>query len=138
MSTLSLYGILFAGWSSNSKYAFFAVLRATAQLISYEIFFSFSFLPVLLAAGSLNLITIVTKQRITFYFKPMLPLAVLCFIAILAETNRAPFDLVEAEAELVAGPYTEYAATAFALFFLGEYATMLFFSAFFCILFLGG
>jgi NADH-quinone oxidoreductase subunit H len=138
ISSLGIYGVIIAGWSSNSKYAFLGALRSTAQMISYELTIGFTILSVLACVGSLNLIDIVLAQKTIWYFVPMFPLLIIFFISILAETNRHPFDLPEAEAELVSGYNVEYSAMGFALFFLGEYANMLLMSSLTTILFLGG
>ena len=139
VSSLGVYGILISGWASNSKYAFLGSLRSLAQMISYEIILGLLILPPLLFSGSLNLITMVWRQWCsTWYILPLWPLGIIFFICILAETNRAPFDLPEAEAEIVAGYNLEYASIIFALFFLGEYSNMIIMSSFFIILFLGG
>jgi NADH-quinone oxidoreductase subunit H len=138
ISALNVYGILFAGWSSNSKYAFLGALRSAAQMISYEISIGFTVLSVVICAGSFNLTNIVNAQQKVWFFIPLLPIFFIFFISILAETNRHPFDLPEAEAELVSGYNVEYSAMTFALFFLGEYANMLLMSTFAAILFLGG
>lgn len=138
ISSLNVYGILFAGWSSNSKYAFLGAIRSTAQMISYEISIGFTILTVALCAGSFNLTTIVVAQQKIWFIIPLLPIGVIFYISALAETNRHPFDLPEAEAELVSGYNVEYSAMTFALFFLGEYANMLLMSTFAAILFLGG
>lgn len=138
VSSLGVYGIILAGWSSNSKYAFLGALRSTAQMVSYEVSIGLILMTVLLCAGSLNLSEIVHAQEDVWYALPLYPLLVLFFISCLAETNRAPFDLPEAEAELVAGYNVEYSSMAFALFFLGEYANMIMMSSLCVILFLGG
>lgn len=138
VSALNIYGILFAGWSSNSKYAFLGAIRSAAQMISYEISIGFSILSVVVCAGSFNLSNIVLAQQKIWYFFPLLPVFIIFYISMLAETNRHPFDLPEAEAELVSGYNVEYSAMTFALFFLGEYANMLLMSTFSAILFLGG
>jgi len=140
VGVLETYGILFAGWSSNSKYALLGGLRATAQMLSYEISLSFIFLGVIFWIGSFNLIDVVLYQTThnTWLLFPLLPFAVIFSISMLAESNRAPFDLPEAEAEIVAGYNVEYSGFLFALFFLGEYAKMLFLSAIFTLLFGGG
>ena len=127
-----------AGWASNSKYAFLGAIRSSAQMVSYEVSIGLIIICVLLFSGSLNLWDIVETQKDTWLFVPLFPLFILFFISILAETNRHPFDLPEAEAELVAGYNVEYSATPFALFFLGEYANMILMSAICVILFLGG
>ncbi len=138
ISSLGVYGIIMAGWASNSKYAFLGALRSAAQMISYEISIGFIIITVLLCVGSLNLTDIVLAQKTVWFVIPLLPMFVVFFISALAETNRAPFDLPEAEAELVAGYNVEYSAMTFALFFLGEYANMILMSAMTAILFLGG
>jgi len=138
ISSLGVYGIIVAGWSSNSKYAFLGALRSTAQMVSYEVSLGLILITVLLCVGSLHLSTIVLAQQRVWFGLPLLPLLVLFFISCLAETNRAPFDLPEAEAELVAGYNVEYSSMGFALFFLGEYANMIFMSVLCSLLFLGG
>jgi NADH-quinone oxidoreductase subunit H len=143
ISSLGVYGIIMAGWASNSKYPFLGALRSAAQMVSYEVSIGFVIITVLLCAGSLNLSDIVRAQQgswglFSWYWLPLLPMFVIFFISGLAETNRAPFDLPEAESELVAGYFSEYSAMAFALFFLGEYANMILMSATTSILFLGG
>merc|ERR1712086_665838 len=127
-----------AGWSSNSKYPFLGALRSSAQMISYEVSIGFIIVCVSLCAGSFNLTNIVLAQKEIWFFVPLLPMFILFLISALAETNRHPFDLPEAEAELVSGYNVEYSAMTFALFFLGEYSNMLLMSAFISILFLGG
>jgi len=138
ISSLNVYSILLAGWSSNSKYAFFGALRSTAQMISYEVSIGFILISIFLCAGSLNLLKIIYAQKYIWYFIPLFPMFFFFFFSILAETNRHPFDLPEAEAELVSGYNVEYSAMGFALFFLGEYANMLSMSSLGTILFLGG
>lgn len=139
ISSLGVYGIIGAGWASNSKYAFLGGLRSAAQLISYEISIALLLLPVAACSNSFNLIEIVQKQSLsTWYCIPLLPLFIIFFISVLAETNRAPFDLPEAEAEIVAGYNVEYASMTFALFFLAEYSNMLWLSIITAICFLGG
>ncbi|MBT4934777.1 MAG: NADH-quinone oxidoreductase subunit NuoH [Rhodospirillaceae bacterium] len=138
VSSLGVYGVLMAGWASNSKYAFLGALRSAAQMVSYEISMGFVIVTVLMCVGSLNLTDIVMAQKNVWFIVPLFPMAVIFLISILAETNRHPFDLPEAEAELVAGFNVEYSAMAFALFFLGEYANMILMSALMAILFLGG
>ena len=138
ISSLGIYGVIIAGWSSNSKYAFLGALRSTAQMISYELTIGFTILSILVCVGSLNLIEIVIAQKNVWFCIPMFPLFIVFFISVLAETNRHPFDLPEAEAELVSGYNVEYSAMGFALFFLGEYANMLLMSSLTVILFLGG
>jgi NADH-quinone oxidoreductase subunit H len=139
ISSLGVYGILMAGWASNSKYAFLGAIRSAAQMISYEVSMGFVIVTVLLVAGSLNLSDIVMAQKHSIWFIiPLFPMFVIFFISTLAETNRHPFDLPEAEAELVAGYNVEYSAMTFALFFLGEYANMILMCGMTTILFLGG
>lgn len=138
ISSLGVYGIIMAGWASNSKYAFLGGLRSAAQMISYEVSMGLVIISVLLLSGSLNLKEIVLAQQGLWNMVPLFPMMVIFFISTLAETNRAPFDLPEAEAELVSGYNVEYSSMAFALFFLGEYANMILMSAMTTILFLGG
>lgn len=138
VSSLGVYGVIIAGWASNSKYAFLGAIRSAAQMISYELTIGFCILTVVVCAKSLNLVQIVLSQETVWYCVPLFPLFILFFIAALAETNRHPFDLPEAEAELVSGYNVEYSAMGFALFFLGEYANMLLMSSLTTILFLGG
>jgi len=138
ISSLSVYGIVMAGWSSNSKYPFLGSLRSAAQMISYEVSIGFIIVNICVCAGSFNLSSIVLSQEKVWYIIPLFPMFILFYISMLAETNRHPFDLPEAEAELVSGYNVEYSAMTFALFFLGEYANMLLMSAFSSILFLGG
>ncbi|GBQ63125.1 NADH-quinone oxidoreductase subunit NuoH [Komagataeibacter swingsii] len=138
ISSLGVYGILIAGWASNSKYAFLGGLRSAAQMVSYEVSIGLVIVSVLLAVGSLNLNDIVLAQRHVWFCLPMFPMFIVFFISALAETNRAPFDLPEGESELVAGFFVEYSALAFGLFFLGEYANMFLMSGMVSILFLGG
>ena len=137
-SSLSVYGILMAGWSSNSKYPFLGALRSAAQMISYEVSIGFIIINVCICAGSFNLNDIIISQSNGWFIIPLFPMFVMFCISMLAETNRHPFDLPEAEAELVSGYNVEYSAMTFALFFLGEYANMLLMSSFAAILFLGG
>ena len=143
MTSLGVYGIILAGWASNSKYAFLGAMRAAAQVVSYEIAMGFALVGVLIAAGSLNLSEIVMAQAgnagaLEWFWVPMLPLFVVYFISGVAETNRAPFDVVEGESEIVAGHMVEYSGSAFALFFLAEYANMILISFLTSIFFLGG
>lgn len=138
VSSLNVYSILLAGWSSNSKYAYLGALRSTAQMISYELSLGFIILNVIICAGSLNLSSIIYMQQKIWFIIPLLPMFIIFYIVMLAETNRHPFDLPEAEAELVSGYNVEYSAMTFALFFLGEYANMLLMSSLSAILFLGG
>jgi NADH-quinone oxidoreductase subunit H len=138
ISSLGVYGIVMAGWASNSRYSFLGAMRSAAQMVSYEISMGLVIVTVLMCVGSLNLTDIVEAQRTVWYVVPLLPMAVVFFISTLAETNRHPFDLPEAEAELVAGYQTEYSAMSFALFFVGEYANMIMMSSMTVILFLGG
>ncbi|MEW5726522.1 MAG: NADH-quinone oxidoreductase subunit NuoH [Pseudomonadota bacterium] len=139
ISSLGVYGIIMSGWASNSKYAFLGGLRSAAQMVSYEVSIGFILISVLLSVGSLNLTDVVMRQKETvWFFIPHFPLFILFIVSALAETNRAPFDLPEAESELVAGYNVEYSAMTFALFFLGEYANMILMSGMCAILFLGG
>jgi NADH-quinone oxidoreductase subunit H len=138
ISSLGVYGIIMAGWASNSVYPFLGALRSAAQMVSYEVSIGFVIITVLLCVGSLNLSDVVTAQKTVWFCIPLLPMFVIFFISGLAETNRAPFDLPEAEAELVSGYNVEYSSMTFALFFLGEYANMILMSAMTVILFLGG
>lgn len=141
MSSLGVYGVLIAGWASNSKYAMFGALRSTAQTVSYEIAMGFALVGVLLAAGSMNFTDIVNSQTggiLHWWFIPLFPLFLVFWIAGIAETNRAPFDLAEGESEIVAGFHVEYSGIGFALFFLSEYASMILISALLSIMFLGG
>lgn len=138
ITSIEVYGILLAGWSSNSKYPFLGAVRSGAQMVSYEVSMGLIVLSVILLSGSMNLTKIVEAQQTVWFFIPAFPAFIMFLISILAETNRHPFDLPEAEAELVAGYNTEYSAMGFALFFLGEYVAMITMSAFTAILFLGG
>ncbi|MSO73023.1 MAG: NADH-quinone oxidoreductase subunit NuoH [Rhodospirillaceae bacterium] len=138
ISSLGVYGIVMAGWASNSRYAFLGAMRSAAQMVSYEVSIGFVMISVLLTAGSLNLTKIVEAQAGLWYFIPHFPMFILFFISVLAETNRHPFDLPEAESELVAGFMTEYSSMSFALFFLGEYINMMVMCALVTTLFLGG
>ncbi len=141
ISSLGVYGIIMAGWASNSRFAFLGALRSAAQMVSYEISMGFVIITVLVCVGSLNLSQIVLAQQGGFwhwYWLPLFPMYIIFFVSTLAETNRAPFDLPEAEAELVAGYNVEYSAMPFALFFLGEYANMILMCAMTAVLFLGG
>lgn len=138
ISSLGVYGIIMAGWASNSKYAFLGALRSAAQMVSYEVSIGFVLITVLLCVGSLNLSDIVLAQKNVWFALPLLPMFVIFFVSALAETNRAPFDLPEAESELVSGYNVEYSSMAFALFFLGEYANMILMSGMTAVLFLGG
>jgi NADH-quinone oxidoreductase subunit H len=138
ISSLGVYGIIMAGWASNSRYAFLAALRSAAQMVSYEIAIGLIIINVLITAGSLNLSEIVRAQQDLWFFLPHFPMFAIFIASILAETNRHPFDLPEAEAELVAGYNVEYSSMSFALFFLGEYANMILMSAIATVLFLGG
>ncbi len=138
ISSLGVYGIVMAGWASNSRYAFLGAMRSAAQMVSYEVSIGFVMISVLLTAGSLNLTKVVEAQEGMWFFIPHFPMFILFFISVLAETNRHPFDLPEAESELVAGFMTEYSSMSFALFFLGEYINMIAMSALITTLFLGG
>ncbi|NKB47319.1 MAG: NADH-quinone oxidoreductase subunit NuoH [Legionellales bacterium] len=141
MSSIAVYGILIAGWASNSKYAMFGALRSAAQTISYEISMGFALVGVLIAAGSMNFQDIILAQQgslLNWFFIPLLPLFMVFWISGIAETNRAPFDLAEGESEIVAGFHVEYSGVSFALFFLAEYASMILISFLLAILFLGG
>lgn len=138
ISSLGVYGILISGWASNSKYAFLGCLRSTAQMISYEVSIGFIILTVIVCSGSFNLSKIILAQKSVWFITPLFPMFFLFFISSLAETNRHPFDLPEAEAELVSGYNVEYSAMGFALFFLGEYANMILMSSVTVILFMGG
>jgi NADH-quinone oxidoreductase subunit H len=137
-SALGVYGLLIAGWSSNSKYPFLGALRSASQMISYEVSIGFIIVNVCICAGSFNLTNIVLAQESCWFVFPLFPMFILFCVSMLAETNRHPFDLPEAEAELVSGYNVEYSAMTFALFFLGEYASMLLMSTFATLLFLGG
>ena len=138
ISSLGVYGIVIAGWASNSKYAFLGGLRSAAQMVSYEVSIGFVIVTVLLCAGSLNLSKIVLAQQHVWFVIPLLPMAVVFFVSGLAETNRSPFDLPEGESELVGGFFVEYSSMTFALFYLGEYMNMILMSAMTSIMFLGG
>ncbi|MBU6420160.1 MAG: NADH-quinone oxidoreductase subunit H, partial [Proteobacteria bacterium] len=138
ISSLGVYGVIIAGWASNSKYAFLGALRSAAQMVSYEVSMGFVMVTVLILAGSLNLNSIVLAQKHIWFAVPLFPLFIIFFISGLAETNRAPFDLAEGESEIVAGFFVEYSAMSFALFFLGEYANMIMISGMTTVLFLGG
>ncbi len=143
ISSLQVYGVIMAGWASNSKYAFLAALRSAAQMVSYEVSIGFVIITVLLVAGSLNLSAIVEAQDSSFglfgwYWLPLLPMFVVFFISALAETNRPPFDLLEAESELVAGFMVEYSSTPYMLFMLGEYVAIVLMCGLGTVLFLGG
>ena len=138
VSSLGVYGVIMAGWASNSKYAFLGAMRSAAQMVSYEVSMGFVMVSVLLCVGSLNLTDIVLAQQKIWFCLPLFPMFIVFFISTLAETNRSPFDLPEGESEIVAGFFVEYSAMAFALFFLGEYANMILMSGMTTILFLGG
>jgi len=138
ISSLGVYGIIIAGWASNSKYAFLGALRSAAQMVSYEVSMGFVLVTVLLCVGSLNLTDVVRAQTHLWFCIPLFPMFIVFFISILAETNRSPFDIPEGESEIVAGFFVEYSSMSFALFFLGEYANMILMSALTTILFLGG
>ena len=138
ISSLGVYGVIIAGWASNSKYAFLGALRSAAQMVSYEVSMGFVMVTVLICVGSLNLNDIIAAQRHIWFVVPLFPMAIIFFISTLAETNRSPFDLPEGESEIVAGFFVEYSSMSFALFFLGEYTNMILMSAMTTILFLGG
>jgi NADH-quinone oxidoreductase subunit H len=139
VSSLNIYGVVLAGWASNSKYALLGSLRSAAQMVSYEVSIGLILVPIIVCSGTLNLTGIVVSQNeSTWFVFPLLPLALVFFVSILAETNRSPFDLAEAEAELVAGFNVEYSSIAFALFFLAEYCSMILMSSLAVILFFGG
>jgi len=141
MTSLGVYGVIIAGWASNSKYALLGALRSAAQIVSYEIAMGFALVGVLVAAGSLNLSDIVRAQEggiVHWYLWPLFPLFIIYYISGVAETNRAPFDVAEGESEIVAGFHVEYSGAAFAIFFLAEYANMIIISALTAIMFLGG
>lgn len=141
MTSVGVYGVIIAGWASNSKYAFLGSLRSAAQIVSYEIAMGFALVGVLMAANSLNLVKIVQAQAGGFwewYWLPLFPLFIVYFIAGVAETNRAPFDVAEGESEIVAGFHVEYSGMAFAIFFLAEYANMILVATLAVVMFLGG
>jgi NADH-quinone oxidoreductase subunit H len=138
VSSLSVYGLIISGWSSNSRYAFFGALRSSAQMVSYEVCLGLILVTILLCVGSLNFLSIVLFQSSIFFIVPFLPSLFMFLVSILAETNRAPFDLPEAESELVSGYNVEYASAGFALFFLAEYGSMILMSAFTSLIFFGG
>jgi NADH-ubiquinone oxidoreductase chain 1 len=138
LSSLGVYGVLFAGWSANSTYAFLGSLRSTAAMISYELILSSAILIIIILTGSFNFTTIIENQQAIWYIIPLFPVFIFYFISILAETSRTPFDLQEAESELVAGFFTEHSSVPFVFFFLAEYASIVLFSSITSILFLGG
>jgi NADH-quinone oxidoreductase subunit H len=138
ISSLGVYGIIVAGWASNSKYAFLGAMRSAAQMVSYEVSMGFVIVTVLLMVGSMNVTDIVLAQKDGWFMFPLFPMFIVFFISTLAETNRAPFDLPEGESELVAGYFVEYSSMSFALFFLGEYANMILMAGMTTILFMGG
>ena len=138
ISSLGVYGVIIAGWASNSKYAFLGAMRSAAQMVSYEVSIGFVLVSVLLCVGSLNINQVVLAQSRVWFCFPLFPMFIVFLVSMLAETNRAPFDLPEGESEIVAGFFVEYSAMAFALFYLGEYTNMIMMSALASILFLGG
>jgi NADH-quinone oxidoreductase subunit H len=141
LTSLAVYGVIIAGWASNSKYAFLGAMRSVAQIVSYEIAMGFALVGVLIAAGSLNLGDIVDAQNgsiIHWFWLPLLPLAVVYFISGVAETNRAPFDVAEGESEIVAGFHVEYGGMAFSVFFMAEYANMIIIAVLTSVMFFGG
>jgi NADH-ubiquinone oxidoreductase chain 1 len=138
LSSLGIYGILFAGWSANSKYAFLGSLRSTASMISYELILSTAVIIIIILTGSFNITNIIENQQSIWYIIPLAPVFIFFFISILAETSRTPFDLQEAESELVAGFFTEHSSVIFVFFFLAEYSSIVLFSALTSIFFLGG
>lgn len=138
ISSLGIYGTLFAGWSANSKYAFLGSLRSTAQMISYELTLSATILAVILLTGSFNFTRIIEAQESVWFIVPLLPVFIVFFISVLRETNRTPFDLPERESELVSGFFTEHSGMPFVLFFLGEYCSIVLMSSLTAILFFGG
>ncbi|MBF0296043.1 MAG: NADH-quinone oxidoreductase subunit NuoH [Magnetococcales bacterium] len=138
ISSMGVYGIIMAGWGSNNRFSFLGGLRSAAQMVSYEVSMGFTLIPVVMLTGSLNLTDVVNAQKGMWFVAPLLPMFVIYFISVVAETNRSPFDLPEAEAELVAGFITEYSAMASGLFFMGEYGNMILVSFMGSILFLGG
>jgi NADH-quinone oxidoreductase subunit H len=138
ISSLGVYGIIISGWASNSRYAFFGALRSAAQMISYEVSIGLILISMLICTGSLSFVNIVIFQKFIFFCIPFFPLFIMFLISILAETNRAPFDLPEAESELVSGYNVEYASMGFALFFLAEYSSMILMSGLTVLMFLGG
>lgn len=138
LSSLGIYGILFSGWSANSKYAFLGSLRSTASMISYELILSSAVLIIILLTGSFNFTVIIEQQQAIWFIIPLFPIFIFYFISILAETSRTPFDLQEAESELVAGFFTEHSSVPFVFFFLAEYSSIVLFSTITAILFLGG
>jgi NADH-quinone oxidoreductase subunit H len=142
MTSIGVYGVIIAGWASNSKYAFLGAMRSAAQIVAYEIAMGFALVVVLMASGSLNMSEIVRAQSgngvLSWFWLPLLPMFIVYFVAGIAETNRAPFDVAEGESEIVAGFHVEYSGMAFAVFFLAEYANMILISALAALLFLGG
>nr|AEK80001.1 NADH dehydrogenase subunit 1 [Phaeocystis antarctica] len=138
VSSLGVYGIILSGWSSNSRYAFFGSLRSAAQMVSYEVAIGLILVTVLVCVGSLNFFSIILFQEFLFFLVPLFPIFFMFLVSILAETNRAPFDLPEAESELVSGYNVEYASMGFALFFLAEYSSMILMSSLTTIIFMGG
>jgi NADH-quinone oxidoreductase subunit H len=138
VSGLAVYGVILSGWASNSKYAFFGACRSAAQMVSYEVCIGLILIPALFCVGSVNFVDIVLFQSYVFFFVPLMPLCLMFLVSILAETNRAPFDLPEAESELVSGFNVEYSSMGFALFFLAEYGSIIAMSILTCLVFFGG
>jgi NADH-quinone oxidoreductase subunit H len=138
VSSLGVYGVILSGWASNSRYALFGAIRSAGQMISYEVSIGLILISILISVGSLNFLSIIVFQNAVYFFIALLPCFLMFLVSILAETNRAPFDLPEAESELVSGYNVEYSSMGFALFFLGEYSSMILMSALTVVMFLGG
>jgi NADH-quinone oxidoreductase subunit H len=138
VSSLGVYGVILSGWASNSRYALFGAIRSAGQMISYEVSIGLILISILISVGSLNFLSIIVFQNAVYFFVALLPCFLMFLVSILAETNRAPFDLPEAESELVSGYNVEYSSMGFALFFLGEYSSMILMSALTVVMFLGG